>query len=123
MKLKELVAELRRRRVVRVAVAYLLGSWVVIQVATRVFPELELPAWAAKLVVAVALIGLPVALALASAFDRTPEGLQRTDPRDEERAAPSRRPRRGLQRLLAAAVVVIAVVAGAGWYVVEQRTA
>ena len=47
MKLKELVAELRRRRVVRVAVAYLLGSWVVIQVATTVFPELELPAWAA----------------------------------------------------------------------------
>lgn len=72
-------AELRRRKVVRVAVTYGVAAWLVIQVAETVFEPLLLPTWALTLVVVLAILGFPVAIALAWAFEITPAGV-RKDP-------------------------------------------
>ena len=71
-------AELRRRKVFRVAGVYLVAAWLVIQVADAVFEPLGLPAWALKLVIVLAALGFPLAGALAWAFDVTPQGIERT---------------------------------------------
>ena len=70
-------AELRRRNVYKVAVAYAVVSWLLIQVATQVFPFFDIPNWAVRLVVVLLILGFPVALILAWAFELTPEGLRR----------------------------------------------
>ena len=72
-------AELKRRNVYKVAVAYAVVGWLLVQVATQVFPFFEIPNWAVRLVVLVILIGFPVALVIAWAFEITPEGLKRTE--------------------------------------------
>ena len=82
---KKFFAELQRRNVYKVAVAYGVVSWLLIQIATQVFPIFEIPNWAARLVVIALTLGFPVALVLAWAYELTPEGLQRTgevDPKD-----------------------------------------
>ena len=70
-------AELQRRNVYRVAMAYAGVAWLLIQVATQVFPFFEIPNWAVRLVVLLLLLGFPVALILAWAFELTPEGIRR----------------------------------------------
>ncbi len=72
-------AELKRRNVYKVAVAYAVVAWLLIQIATQVFPVFEIPGWAARLVVILLLLGFPVALILAWAYELTPEGLKRTE--------------------------------------------
>lgn len=82
--------ELRRRKVFRVALAYLLGGWVLIQVADATFEPLGLPAVALKLVIVAVALGFPLACGLAWAFDVTPQGLERTPPlAPPEPAAPA----------------------------------
>ena len=76
-------AELKRRNVYKVAVAYALVGWLLVQIATQVFPFFEVPNWAVRLVVLVIIIGLPIALVVAWAFELTPEGIKRTDEVDE----------------------------------------
>jgi adenylate cyclase len=73
------LGELRRRKVFRVAAAYVVVAWVAIQVADAVFEPMGLPAWSIKLVVLLAILGFPLACALAWAFDVTPQGVERTD--------------------------------------------
>src|ERR1700694_672430 len=73
------LAELKRRNVYKVAVAYAIVGWLLVQVATQVFPFFEIPNWAVRLVVLAIVIGFPVALVIAWAFELTPEGLKRTD--------------------------------------------
>ena len=85
MKTTNFFAELKRRKVYRVAVTYAVIGWLVIQIATQVFPPLELPNWTVKLVIAAVALGLPIALILAWAFDITPEGIKRTDDEDSSR--------------------------------------
>lgn len=80
MKSSNLFQELRRRKVFRVAVAYLVVAWLLIQVADTTFDPLQLPEWSKTLVVALAMIGFPIALILAWAFDSTPDGIKRTEP-------------------------------------------
>ncbi|CAN5287467.1 hypothetical protein BH24PSE2_BH24PSE2_16980 [soil metagenome] len=70
--------ELRRRKVLRVAALYAVSSWVVIEVASVVFPELMLPEWSVRLVIALVALGLPIVLVLAWIFDITPVGVERT---------------------------------------------
>ncbi|MEY2548408.1 MAG: hypothetical protein QOD64_990 [Verrucomicrobiota bacterium] len=70
-------AELKRRNVYKVAVAYAVAAWLLIQVATQVFPFFEIPNWAVRLVVVLLALGFPVALILAWAFEITPEGIKR----------------------------------------------
>jgi adenylate cyclase len=76
---KNFFVELQRRNVYRVAVAYGVVSWLLVQVATQVFPFFDIPAWAVRMVIVVLLLGFPVALVIAWIYDLTPEGLQRTD--------------------------------------------
>jgi TolB-like protein/Flp pilus assembly protein TadD len=71
--------ELKRRNVYRLAVAYVVVGWLLIQVATQVFPFFEIPNWAIRLVIMVLALGFPVALLLAWLFDLTPEGIKRTE--------------------------------------------
>jgi pimeloyl-ACP methyl ester carboxylesterase len=77
------VAELRRRRVIKVAIAYVVVGWVIVEVAATVFPLLELPSSAATLVLFLVLLGFPLTVVMAWMFDVTPAGLQRTTPRPE----------------------------------------
>ncbi len=71
---RSFLAELRRRRVYRVAVVYAVVAFVVAQVGELVFPALRLPDWSLTLLVVLALLGFPIALVLAWAFEVTPEG-------------------------------------------------
>ncbi|HEV3148512.1 MAG TPA: tetratricopeptide repeat protein [Chthoniobacterales bacterium] len=70
-------AELKRRNVYKVAVGYAVASWLLIQIATQVFPFFEIPNWAVRLVVLLLILGFPVALILSWAFEITPEGIKR----------------------------------------------
>jgi hypothetical protein len=74
--------ELRRRKVLRVAVVYAVVGWVLIQVAQTIFPTLHLPAWTVTLVVVFVFIGFPIALIVAWALELTPEGVKRTEALD-----------------------------------------
>src|SRR5437867_6662647 len=84
MDLGNFFAELKRRNVYKVAIAYGVVAWLLIQIATQVFPFFEIPNWAVRLVVLLLIIGFPVALILAWAFELTPEGLKRTETADAE---------------------------------------
>ena len=70
-------AELKRRNVYKVAVAYAVIAWLLVQIATQVFPFFEIPNWAVRLVVLVLVAGFPVALVFSWAFEITPEGIVR----------------------------------------------
>src|SRR5215831_7795053 len=70
-------AELKRRHVYRVAIAYGVVAWLLIQVATQVFPFFEIPNFVVRVVVAASVLGFPVALIIAWAFEMTPGGLKR----------------------------------------------
>jgi hypothetical protein len=72
-------SELKRRNVYKVAVAYAIVGWLLIQVATQVFPFLEIPNWVIRLVIALVAIGFPIALVIAWAFEATPKGIKRTE--------------------------------------------
>src|SRR5437763_1990433 len=83
MKIANFFAELKRRNVYRVAVAYAVVAWLLIQAASILFPTFEAPGWVMKVFVAVVAAGFPIALILAWAFELTPEGLKRTEFADE----------------------------------------
>src|SRR3954467_7409905 len=72
-------AELKRRNVYKVAVAYAVVAWLLIQAASILFPTFEMPALAMKLLVVILAAGFIVALVVAWAFEMTPEGLKRTE--------------------------------------------
>src|ERR671936_3135040 len=80
-------AELKRRNVYKVAVAYAVVAWLLVQVTTQVFPFLEIPTWVVRLVIALVAIGFPIALVIAWAFEATPEGIKRTENVDPATAA------------------------------------
>src|SRR5437588_7933563 len=82
MKLGSFFAELKRRNVYKVAVGYAVVGWLLIQVATQVFPFFEIPNWAVRLVVLFIVIGFPIALVIAWAFELTPGGIKRTEEAD-----------------------------------------
>jgi TolB-like protein/Tfp pilus assembly protein PilF len=75
---KQFFAELRRRSVYKVAVAYAVIAWLLIQGASIFFPTFEAPSWVTKVFIAIVVLGFPAALVLAWAFDLTPEGIKRT---------------------------------------------
>jgi TolB-like protein/Tfp pilus assembly protein PilF len=79
MNLKNFFGELRRRHVYRVAVAYAIVSWLIIQIATQTFPVLDIPNWCVRLVIVLLALGFPIAMILAWAFELTPEGIKRAD--------------------------------------------
>ena len=107
--------ELRRRNVYKVAVAYAVVGWLLIQVATQVFPFLEIPNWAIRLIILAIAIGFPVALIIAWAFELTPEGIRRTEDAD----AAGQRSRGGIWM----ALVVIAAALSLGVFFLDRYTA
>src|SRR4026207_951566 len=79
MKIDNFFAELKRRNVYKVAVAYAIVGWLLVQIATQVFPFLEIPNWVVRLVIMLVAAGFPIALVVAWAFELTPEGIKRTE--------------------------------------------
>ena len=88
---KTFFAELKRRNVYKVAVAYVVAGWALSQGLAQVFPVFDVPNWIVRLIVFLIVIGFPIALILAWAFEITPEGLKRTEEAD---AMPQPRGRR-----------------------------
>src|SRR5947208_6206045 len=105
--------EVKRRKVYRVAAAYIIAAGGIIQLASAAFPAWELPNWALRLVIVLLLIGFPIALILAWAFDVTPEGIRSTP----SAAAPKTRRRRNIIMLVATGVMVSAV---AGFFLLPR---
>src|SRR6266478_5274797 len=75
-------AELKRRNVYKVAVAYAVVAWLLMQIASQIFPFFEIPNWVVRLVVLALILGFPIALIIAWAFEATPEGIKRTEAAD-----------------------------------------
>jgi TolB-like protein len=84
---KNFFGELKRRNVYKVAVAYMVAGWALAQGVAQVLPIFAVPNWVIQLLVVLIILGLPVALGLAWAFELTPEGLKRTEEVDEVAAA------------------------------------
>jgi len=99
-------AELKRRHVYRVAIAYAVVAWLLVQVATQVFPFFEIPTWIVRLVVLLTVLGFPVALVVAWAFEMTPEGLKRAGD-----IAPNEYIPRWSTRRFAALIISVAILA------------
>jgi hypothetical protein len=116
--LRAFLAELRRRRVYRVAVVYAVVAFVIWQAAEIAFPALNLPPWTLTFVVVLTLVGFPIALVLAWAFDITPEGVRRTEPRAGEEMVSARR---GWLPPAMAGLAVLALVVAAGWWMLRVR--
>jgi serine/threonine-protein kinase len=110
-------AELKRRNVYKVAVAYAVVGWLLVQVATQVFPFFEIPNWAVRLVVLLIVIGFPIALVIAWAFELTPEGIKRME--DVDLTALARRPRKHAWIF----VVIVAAVLSVGLFFIGRYTA
>src|ERR1700748_736114 len=99
-------AELKRRNVYKVAVAYAVVAWLLIQAASILFPTFEAPAWVMKGFVAVLVLGFPIALVFSWAFEITPEGIKR-----EEDVTPEDSITRKTGRKLIGITVALALIA------------
>ncbi len=108
--------ELRRRKVYRVAAAYIIAAGFIIQIGSAVFPAWELPNWTLRLVVVLLLMGFPIALILAWAYDVTPQGIRATP----TVSAPETHRRRNLIMLIATGVIVSAA---AGFFLLPRASA
>jgi TolB-like protein/cytochrome c-type biogenesis protein CcmH/NrfG len=75
-------AELKRRNVYKVAVTYGVVAWLIMQIASQLFPFFDIPNWVVRLVILLLIIGFPIALIIAWAFETTPAGIKRTDAAD-----------------------------------------
>jgi TolB-like protein/Tfp pilus assembly protein PilF len=108
--------EVKRRKVYRVAAAYIIAAGGVIQLASAAFPAWELPNWALRLVISLLLLGFPIALMLAWAYDITPQGVRATP----MTAAPGRHRRRNVIMLIATGIIISA---GAGFFLLPRVSA
>jgi len=108
-------AELKRRNVYKVAVAYAVVAWLLMQIASQIFPFFEIPNWVVRLVVLLLIIGFPIALIIAWAFEATPEGIKRTEVAD----AAGQRSRGGAWIY----IVLISVALSVGLFFIGRYTA
>ena len=111
--------EVKRRKVYRVAAAYVIAAGFIIQVGSAVFPAWELPAWTLKLVIVLLLVGFPIALIFAWIFDVTPEGIKTTPQVVPE----AQRPARGRRNLIVLLAVGVCVSATAGFFLLPRASA
>src|SRR3984893_15407895 len=117
MKIDNFFEELKRRNVYKVAVAYAVVGWLLAQIATQIFPFLEIPNWVVRLVIVLIAIGFPIALVIAWAFEATPEGIKRTE--DVDPSAGSRRSKKHTWMY----VIVIGGALSAGLFFLGRYTA
>jgi TolB-like protein len=89
MNISNLIKELKRRNVFKVATAYAIAGWLIIQIATSVFPAFEFPTWTTQFVIILVLIGFPISLIISWAFELTPDGLKTTKEVDESESITS----------------------------------
>src|SRR6476659_1617630 len=106
MKFDNFFAELKRRNVYKVAVAYVVVSWLLIQAASILFPAFDAPASSMKILVIILALGFPIALAFSWAFEITPEGIKR-----ESEIAPNESISHHTGRRIVGLTIVLAVVA------------
>ena len=106
-------AELKRRNVYKVAVAYMVVAWLLIQAASIFFPAFDAPSWAMKVFIIVIIFGFPVALIFSWAFEITPEGIKL-----ESEIEPNKSIARRTGRKIVAVTIALAVVA-AGLFVYQ----
>jgi TolB-like protein/Flp pilus assembly protein TadD len=116
MKVDNFFGELKRRNVYKVAVAYAIVGWLLVQIATQVFPFLEIPTWVVRLVIVLVAVGFPIALVIAWAFELTPEGIKRTE--DVDLAASARQPRKHAWIV----VVIFAAAISVGLFFIGRYT-
>src|SRR4051794_34013860 len=118
MNMGNFFAELKRRNVYKVAVAYAVVGWLAIQVCATIVPALHMPETVTTAVVVLVLLGFPVALVIAWAFEMTPEGMKRTHEVQHE-ALP-----RWSRRKFAALIAVLATAAAAllAWQLLRGST-
>ena len=108
--------ELQRRKVYRVAAAYIIAAGFIIQISSAVFPAWELPNWAFRLVVVLLLIGFPITLILAWAYDVTPQGIRATP-------TPSTRGSHRRRNLIMLVAIGVIISAGAGFFLLPRASA
>jgi TolB-like protein/Tfp pilus assembly protein PilF len=107
MDLRHFFAELKRRNVYKVAVAYVVAGWALAQGLAQVLPVFAVPNWVIQLLVVLIIMGLPVALGLAWAFELTPEGIQRTEEVDASAGAAAHKKRAWLYIVIVGAFVSV----------------
>ena len=112
---KTFFGELKRRNVYKVAVAYIVAGWALSQGIAQVFPVFDVPNWVIQLIVLLIVIGFPIALVLAWAFELTPEGLKRTE--DVDLSRPRLKPQAWIY------IAVIGAVLSIGLFFVGRYTA
>src|SRR5437870_2150725 len=105
------LTELKRRKVYRVAVAYAIVAWLLIQAASILFPTFEAPPWVMKVFVSAVILGFPVALILAWSFELTPEGTRRSEEIPPREPETSKTGSRWTAIIVAAAVLAAALLA------------
>ena len=103
--------ELKRRKVYRVAVAYAIVAWLLVQAASILFPTFEAPSWVMKVFVSAVILGFPVALILAWAFELTPEGIRRAEEVTPQESKAAKIGRKWTAIIVAAAVVAAVLFA------------
>jgi adenylate cyclase len=103
-----LFAELKRRNVIRMAGLYLVGAWLVVQVAETVLPAFDVPNWVLRATIILLALGFVPALVFAWVFELTPQGLKRDEEIDPAQSMAPRTARRMDRILLAVSVLAIA---------------
>jgi hypothetical protein len=109
------LAELKRRNVYRVGVAYCVVGWLVVEVATQGFQFFEVPNWGMRLVDLLVIVGLPISLVISWAFELTPEGVKRT-----EEVSPGDRKRAKSQTWIYVAVIAALALLGRGFLLGDE---
>src|SRR5438477_13135113 len=113
MKINNFFAELKRRNVYKVAIAYAVVAWLLIQAASIFLPAFNVPQWAMQIVILVLVVGFPIALAFSWAFEITPEGIVR-----ESEVSADQSITHHTGRKIVALTIVLAVIA-AGLFVYQ----
>src|SRR5213594_1624586 len=109
MNVANFFSELKRRNVYKVAVAYAIVGWLIVQVATQVFPFLEIPNWVVRLIIVLIAIGFPIALVIAWAFELTPQGIKRTETADAMPAVPRQKKHAWIYVVIVGAAISVAL--------------
>jgi len=108
--MRTFVSELRRRNVVRAGAFYAASAWLLVQVATQVFPFFNVPNWAVRWIVIAAIVGFPFLLAFAWFYEITPQGLKResdVDPAESIRSRTGKKLDRWIIAVMAVAIVML----------------
>jgi len=116
-------AELKRRHVWRVAIAYAVTAWLLLQLAAIVLPTFSAPHWVLKVLIGVFVLFFPIAIIVAWAFEVTPEGVRRTEPEGSEAARPAQIHRRVGRTLTIITFVVLSAAVGVlAWQLTAARS-